>query len=182
MVFLLTVVLASSFITIQSSRPTQAESLLYRVTCVVRGLLLTDCPTTTQTTPPPEQPQTTSPADTSPSGNNPSTSPVAPTQNGGGMESIDLDATLTTELPGIPEVPSSLDSTNNLVFPGTRGVTTASVGVLGARDTTPLSATQQGWSIYGVPWYWWLLTLGGMVGLYFGAKLFIDKLFRTVVN
>jgi hypothetical protein len=54
--------------------------------------------------------------------------------------------------------------------------------VLGAASNAPLRATSQGWKIAGVAWYWWVLTIGVGMGLYFWVKVSIDKFFARVAN
>ena len=166
---------------IQNSRPTQAESLLYTVGCVVKGLLSSNCPTNNpqqtnpapseQPQPPPDTPTTTEP--TTPTGQpQPSTQPIELTQE------------VQAQLPKIPEVKTQPygSSVSGFVLPSARGFSTSSASVLGARDIAPIRATSQGWSIVGVPWYWWLVTLGGVVGLYFGVKALIDRSFLMIVE
>jgi hypothetical protein len=163
MTFLLTVALSSSFITIQNSRPTQAESLLYTVTCIVGGLVSYNCPSNTKPTPPPEQPTQTQPTNTQ--------------QTTDTSQTIEMNQELLTQLPTIPEVKPVLfeSGTENFVLPTARGVSTVSRGVLGVSDTPALRATSQGWNIIGVPWYWWMLAISGVAGLYVAARAFINR-------
>lgn len=181
MVFLLTVVLSSSFISIQSSRPAQAESLLYTVGCVVGSLLSRDCPpsqTKPQPNPPPKETQPSPPSE-------PTTSPDSPSaqQPTNNPAPVELDDALTAQLPTIPELHKGLNAgSSTFVLPNVRAPQYPSAQVLGAHDAMPLRATTEGWRIYGFAWYWWLIALGSVVGAYIGIKFLITKSFLGIVK
>jgi hypothetical protein len=174
MIFLLTVALTSSFITIQNSRPTQAESLLNSLTCVVKGILSYDCPSNDKPKETTQEPQNSPPtSETGPSGN---TSP-SNDQTANTPQTIEMDEELLTGFPTIPEVKPVLlvSAADNFVLPNARGVSSVSTGVLGVSDSAALTATSEGWNIVGIPWYWWMLGMGGVAGLYVAVRSLITK-------
>ena len=178
--FLLTVALSSSFITTQNSRPVQAESLLYNLTCIVRGLISTDCPSGTEQPPPTQNPKTPPPSGTDTSGGT-TPSNNQPTDT---SQSIEMNQELLTQLPTIPEMKPALfeSGTGNFVLPSARGVSSVSANVLGASDTAALSTTPHGWNIVGVPWYWWMLAITGVAGLYVVVRSFVTRSFVGIVK
>lgn len=61
-------------------------------------------------------------------------------------------------------------------FPDFHGVGEGQSDVLGVQDNgAVLTATQHGWEILGVAWYWWATMLVGAAGLSLGAKLLLAK-------
>lgn len=181
---MLTVALTSSYITIQNSRPTQAESLLYRLGCVVDNLLLGTCPPTSSQTKPSKEPA------------------PAPTQNtsggttGGSEEVSPQQPTITPEPIEFNETPLPLASVQPLEnmgtkksalssvyqFPSSSG-NTASADVLGVqRDAPVLAATSHGWEILGIAWYWWTVGILGVTGLYMAVKLLLTKSYLGIVK
>jgi hypothetical protein len=95
-----------------------------------------------------------------------------------------MNEELLTQLPNIPEVEPVLigAGVEDFVLPSSRGVSSVSPSVLGTSDTASLRATSHGWNIVGVPWYWWILAISGVAGLYVAVKAFINKSFLGIVK
>lgn len=174
---MLTVALTSSYITIQNSRPTQAESLLYRLGCVVDNLLLGNCPPSSSQTKPTEEPapdpaQNNSGGTTGQSGDTNRSQPtITP-------EPIEFNET-PLPLSAVPSVENMsakkgvLSSVYQL--PSSSG-NAASADVLGVQRHAPvIAATRHGWEILGIAWYWWTVGILGVTGLYMAVKLLLTK-------
>lgn len=168
-IFLLAACVLSASIVVMNSRPTRAESILYTVTCVVGGLLRYDCPKPAESaTPAPTQhgdtsSQATSPTDSSTPTSSVQTVPVP----------ISFDEDLHKELLDLPAVqgvatarlPAHVVQTPTYALGRTQQLATSSAIV----------ASEEGWKILGIAWYWWGLMLGTGVGAWYALRAFILK-------
>lgn len=89
-----------------------------------------------------------------------------------------MDQELLEEIPDVPAVQGIATSYSPTVqFPSS--VLQASVYGTGQaqRAATPAAivASEEGWKILGIAWYWWGLLVGVGVGTLYGAKLFLLK-------
>lgn len=179
---MLTVVLTSSYITIQNSRPAQAESLLYRVGCAVETLLTGSCLANSSETEPNQQP--TSPA----TPNNTTESPEQPVSTTGEQpttapQPIEFNQSLYEMLPTISPVKDMYTDYVAYTFPSFQSGNGDRSSVLGAQDSGALiAATRHGWEIIGVAWYWWVTALASIVGLSVGIKLLLTKSLLGIVK
>jgi len=175
-------------IVLLSSRPTQAESLLYNVGCLVRTIVRVDC-APSSTAPAPSQNQTTpsTPSQTSPAApsNTPAPSPQPlPTT----PEPIELEAETLPPLPAMDD-PATL-SARSLPAPAnysasvgpTIRTTTNPAAVLGVRQVSTIQATNEGWRILGMAWYWWLLIIAIIIVVQALIRRFFYKSFIAVVK
>lgn len=187
---MLAIILTSSIITIQSSRPAKAESLLYTVGCVVRSLLSTECATKTPSSSDPTTPS--EPAPTKPSDGSGSSGGSGSTGSGSAKKAgteapapLKIDESKLKKLPEVKEFSSTNGGrgtgyTAN-VLPTIRGYE-GEPTVLGAVNVAALQPSDQGWKIAGVLWYWWLLVVGVIVGVAFLLKFTLLKSFFTVAK
>jgi hypothetical protein len=159
------------------ARPTHAESFLSKTTCGVVGLLGIHCSKPVAPEPaPPSQPTPPQPAPT-PSENT-SSNQASPTNSGSAAtpEPISMEVQPITEIPAIPRdqphygsLPSSSGYLANAMV-----LSPAQKQVLGA-SSAPLQASGEGWRIYGVAWYWWVIALLGGAGLFMAGKLILAR-------
>lgn len=174
---MLTVALTSSYITIQNSRPTQAESLLYRLGCVVDNLLLGNCPPSSSQTKPSQEPAPAPTQNTS-GGARTGSGEVSPQQPTMTPEPIEFNET-PLPLSAVPPVDNMSTKKGILSsvyqLPSSSG-NAASADVLGVqRDAPVIAATRHGWEILGIAWYWWTVGILGVTGLYMAVKLLLTK-------
>ncbi|MDB5180086.1 MAG: hypothetical protein JWN12_718 [Candidatus Saccharibacteria bacterium] len=168
--------LVSAIISGASSRPTQAESLLYKTTCGVVGLLGVQCQ------PAPAAQQTPTPASESGSGksttaetgpSNKAATPTAPSNQPASQPATTSftavnmpDQQLPTIVP-VSDAKSTMPAMSrdfvSYSLPTIGGKSDAAV--LGAAIQTPLQPSSQGWKIFGVAWYWWVLAIAAIVVL-----------------
>jgi hypothetical protein len=181
--FLLAVIGVSTFLSLSSSRPVQAESLLYTLRCTVTGLLgdsctpVTESPTTNPKPTPGEgntNPGTTKPGSGGGAGNT-SNAPGQGSQPVEAPEPIKLGAGLLEEMPGVASAqPVSQGYTYPahiapVEYPGN------DVAILGEATTAPLEASEGGWRILGVSWVWWLSILAALTALVWGIVVVLRR-------
>ena len=173
--FLLGATLVSTFIVIQSPRPTHAEGLLYGVTCVVKGLLSRGCPKTTaptSPTPTPTSPSSPTPETPAPTNSTPQTQVQQPVTtepivvDQATLERLESVQPLTTSSAGAA---TSQGSVTAFAVPTIRSGTN-NQGVLGVKTVRALEATEQGWRIFGALWYWWVIIFATVFGLWIGLQ------------
>lgn len=182
---MLGVPIVSSFIVIQTPRTTRAEGLLYTVTCVVGSLLSHNCPepVVAEKPKPDPKPEPQKQPDDPPAS---STEPPA-----GSSTTPLLSVNDSSHIVPPPPPVSSMSTTPLLgsgsqypahVSPLVRSTDDNGQSVLGATRATPLEATEQGWKILGVMWYWWTLVLGGLVAAALWSKPMISKAWVKLVR
>lgn len=147
------------------SRPTHAESFLSKATCGIFELLGAQCqsvaPSTRQVapstptsngqvgqgTPPATDHQATS-ADQSAAQPIPANfTPISLPQN-----SLETVKPLPTDMHSMAVTPSRYATYN---FPG--ATDTGDASVLGSTTQAPLQPSAEGWKVFGIYWYWWVL-------------------------
>jgi hypothetical protein len=161
-------------------RAAHAESLFDRTRCLVRGMLSREC----QPAPSPILPQkvqpdashSSSPPVQSPEDTPPPVEAEAPIVTGALLLPIEFNETLRQPLPerlrysGSATASSGDGSIKANVFSIAGGRTE----VLGAMDTaTPLAASQQGWMIVGLAWYWWVGIIAAVAGVILAGRQLI---------
>lgn len=165
--FLLAVFLTTILTSGLLSRPTHAESFLYRMTCDVVGLLGIQCRPST----PPADPAPTNPAPTTqPSTTQPSTSSTPPSNNqtSSGATPTPSSSFTPLELPDAsiePVTPVSRDVPVTTRMPSRYAAYTfpgaadygSGASVLGATIKAPLQSSPEGWKFFGISWYWLVL-------------------------
>jgi hypothetical protein len=182
-VFLLAAFVLSVIIVSMSSRPTSAESLLYKVGCVVGGLLRYECAKSVEpATPSSTQSSEPSPGTTSPSSSSASESPTTTTPPSFGQATpapITLNEELLEKLPDLPAVQGAATTYNSTAQFPSHVLHASSYGVGRAQQlATPAAivASEEGWKVLGIAWYWWGLTIGVGAGVWYGLKLLFLKL------
>ena len=150
------------------------------------GLLGRECNTILPTTSPQNDPDPV-PA--------PAPAPATPPSSTAGSESansqsslptneptppLEMSQTLRSDLPSIPKVDVAHRSTDQPLVAYSTNVlgvnnTYGTMSTVSDPDARPLQATTEGWKIIGVAWYWWVATIGGIVGLYYLIKFLINK-------
>ncbi|MFZ3009677.1 MAG: hypothetical protein WA030_01495 [Candidatus Microsaccharimonas sp.] len=91
-----------------------------------------------------------------------------------------MSQTLLSDLPSIPEVDAAHRSTDQSLFDYSTYVLGVNrrygvVSTVKDAHARPFQASAEGWKIIGVAWYWWVVTIGGIVGLYYLIKFIINK-------
>jgi len=169
-IFLLATTMLSLIMTTLLSRPTQAESFLYKTTCNVVGLLGLQCKTTpitpTPTSPAPstpsEQTPPTAPAEsTHETPAAPQTTPIQPIEQAP-LETIDVPDQAIQPIADIPTNATyrSQGSTSQFALYASPMITSGnSPEILGSITPTPLQPSTNGWKFFGIAWYWVLLAL-----------------------
>ncbi len=174
---------------IESPRQTNAEGLLYTVTCSVTNIIVKVCrqtPTTGGTTTAPTQTEPSTPPTSSAPQTSPTTSssPVVTETT----PPLEVSQPLNAELPPVPKVGSSTVASTNYQYPSSAllsiyGTQVTTQAVLGASSTgTVLEASPQGWRLFGMAWYWWILMIGGVVGLAAFVRNRMIKSFLSIVK
>lgn len=192
----------SSFVVIQSPRPTHAEGFLYRVTCLVGKHFLKICRDAPTEQPPAEQ---NPPAPIQPTSSDPPTPANTPIQPNPAPASqqvtapsvvvtntsppLELEEPLTTELPVVSLITNDSPPLVAYQFPSgalmsVYGGAQNDSSVLGAdsSETPFLEATPQGWRLMGLLWYWWVLILGVVIGAFTFIRKTVTKTFPSIVK
>lgn len=179
--FLLLALGLSSLLTLSISRSTYAErSLLGTVRCLVRTVLWVQCPTTKPTpteqgTTKPETPQQTQSENPPASTPEKSEQPVLDTPMPPVAEKVELPEKITAPQPIIPKVTDTpgqgerMTDAEYLAYFNTY----SPYAVAGAHDeapTVPLQRSSEGWQVFGVAWYWWVVGILGAVSAFLSVK------------
>jgi hypothetical protein len=172
---MLAIVLTSGLL----SRPTSAESLFYKTTCGLFGLLGVQCKTAPATQPTVAPGSGSSkPSDTAGSSNAAATPPVSTNQSSAKPPASPSFAPVSMpdqSLPTITPIGAKTNTGSTMLQSGdgrslsnTIGNTETDSAVLGTMDKTPLRSSVAGWMIFGTAWYWWVAIIGV---LFVGWKL-----------
>lgn len=174
MLFLLTVAGTASLMTIHSSRPTQAESVLYTVVCTVGGLLGQECRTVPAdpTTPAPSPSPSPQP---SPQPNQNPSNPPGGNSSGNTTQPLELNQGPLAQVSSGPLTQgfSSVNTFPDVTFPSHTLQPFRSgsgVAVLGTASPASLEATPDGWKIVGIQWYWWLISIAAILATAYLAQ------------
>jgi|GEM_PF-3168461 len=169
MTFLLGLLLLPTIIVIATPRPTYAEGLLNKVGCLVGSLLDVNCTNSSGSSPSsktnPTPPPSSSPS--SPSGA--SSTPTSTSSTTAKQPLLTANPTLNTPIPDAQTL-APLSPPPSAHFATTTANVVPKIGGSLLRppyDTAaaaPIQATDQGWKVLGVLWYWWLTAIVGLVG------------------
>lgn len=175
--FLLTALFAASLFVVIDSRAANAESLLGRTKCVLLGLFRQDCSSSTPapTLLPQQTPAAPSQGGSSSGGASAGSTQPAPAASSSSepalppgplLEPLAFNDSLRQPLPARVTHSTTPTGTGKgtlqaNVFSIAGGQQNASV--LGATtEAAPIEATEQGWRIAGIAWYWWAAAGAGL--------------------
>jgi hypothetical protein len=172
MTFLLGLLLLPTMIVIATPRPTYAEGLLNKVGCLVGSVLDVNC-----ATPRKDQPDNTAPP--------PSSSPPAPAP--ATSQPIAIEPTLQAPLADAPPIAPASAPTSAVLGASVAYAVPTTSNLLrqpasGTGTGVPIEATGQGWRLFGILWYWWLIGALGAMTLFFTLKPLILKSLLSLSN
>jgi hypothetical protein len=172
MTFLLGLLLLPTMIVIATPRPTYAEGLLNKVGCLVGSLLDVNC-----APPRKDQPDNTA---TPPASSPPAPAPAT-------SQPIAIEPTLQAPLADAPPIAPASAPTSAVLGASVAYAVPTTSNLLrqpasGTGTGVPIEATGQGWRLFGILWYWWLIGALGAMTLFFTLKPLILKSLLSLSN
>lgn len=183
----------SSILTISDSRPASAESpsLLGTVRCLVRTVLLTDCPklgtpapvVTPQPIAPsspskaPAQPANQTPSQPAPSRTNGTTPRGSQTTVAPEADEVTMPDTTLKEYDEVKKpvtepgaYATDIKNAENLAYFNNYSPYAVAGAKTEAAASLPVQRTSEGWRIFGIAWYWWGIVILLVVTILFSVR------------
>jgi len=187
-VFVLVFTTAST-LTLLNPQATHAEGYLFgKVRCLVRTVLLTECPSTTAPTPAPAPSNTPAPQPSSQPSSGSSVQPSAPTDRGGkgpvspavvtpleAPEVLGDEHAPIQKLQSIGTTQGDRMSESEYIAYFNAYSPYAVAGQPTANEAAIVQAGPEGWRILGIAWYWWAMALALCVAIFASVKRIIFR-------